>query len=146
MRADHALSHTLDCKVIPIQLPSSYFSDPSWAHSKNSAAVRTSLRLASNLNPVSTRDPDPLHWQLRTLETALDPLPSSCPGCPAFPWHSLWTCWGTEEPWALVTALDFLQKYGPCPFCSQTYLRRCILLLAWKSLFKIRGNQKSPNY
>lgn len=93
MRADHALSCTLDCKVIPIQLPTSYFSDPSWAHNKNSAAVRTSLRLASNLNPVSTRHPNPLHWQLRTLETTLDPLPSSCPGCPAFTWCSLWTSW-----------------------------------------------------
>lgn len=145
MRADHALSCTLDCKVIPIQLPTSYFSDPSWAHNKNCAAVRTSLRLASNLNPVSTRHPNPLHWQLRTLETTLDPLPSSCPGCPAFTWCSLWTSWD-RRTLGLVTALDFLQEYGPCPFCSQTNLRRCILLLAWKSLFKIRGNQKSPNY
>lgn len=53
---------------------------------------------------------------------------------------------GSEEPWALVIALDFLQEYGLCPFCSQTYLRRCIFLLVWKTLFKIRGNQKSPNY
>ena len=145
MWADNASSHTLDCKVPPIQHPTSYFSDPSWAHSINSAAVRTSLRLASSLNLSALGTPTPCTGiqELGRPPWTICPLLSRLCGISmAQPLDLL----GAEEPWALVTSLDFLQEYGLCPFCSQAYLRRCILLLVWKTLFKIRGNQKSPNY
>lgn len=81
----------------------------------------TSLRLPKNFNHLRARLPCPLHWQLRTLEIDLDPLPSSSTGCPAVSMVQLLYLLGTKQTLGSGYCIGLSSGIRTWPFCSNTH-------------------------